>query len=141
MFSMAFSGASGRPVPSILIVDGDADTRLLYRMVLEPLTGTILEADDGMDALSIAEQHPPSVVITETRLRRLTGLNLCSQLRANPRTSGSCQLVVTGDALPADLARASIAGADRVLTKPCLPEALRDAVVALWKSHTDGASA
>ena len=33
-----------------------------------------------------------------------------------------------------------IAGADCVLTKPCLPDALRDAVVALWKSHTEAAS-
>jgi CheY-like chemotaxis protein len=141
MFSMAFSGAVGRPVPSILIVDGDADTRLLYRTVLEPLAATILEADDGVDALSVAAQHPPSIVITETRLRRLTGFSLCSELRDNPRTTASCRLVVTGDALPADLVRASIAGADRVLTKPCLPDALRDAVVALWESRKQGAPA
>src|SRR5437868_6005509 len=107
MISMAFSGAVGRPVPSILIVDGDGDTRLLYRVVLESLAGTILEADDGKDALSVAAQHRPSVVITETRLPGLTGFDLCSELRANPRTSAGCRLVVTGDARPADLVRAS----------------------------------
>jgi putative two-component system response regulator len=131
MFSMACSGRCSRPIPSILIADSDPDTRLLYRMIIEPHAGLVLEANDGLEALRVATQTPPALVILETRLRRLDGYRLCQRLRANPLTRATRQLVVTADAYLADLTRAAQAGADRVLTKPCSPDALLEVVMAL----------
>lgn len=118
--------------PSLLIVDGDDDTRLLYRTILEPVTESILEAEDGASALDTALEQHPDVVITETRLRRLDGYSLCERLKADPRTSGSLRLVVTGSAQPADVVHARESGADRLLTKPCTPEDLKSTVVHMW---------
>src|ERR1041385_6242385 len=111
--------------PLILIVDGDDDTRLLYRIILEPVAESILEAEDGAAALAAACERHPDVVITETRLRRLDGYSLCERLRADPATSSCLRLVVTGSAQPSDLAHARECGADRLLIKPCTPEDLR----------------
>ena len=41
-------------LPAILIVDGDDDTRELYRTILAPVAESILEADDGVAALEAA---------------------------------------------------------------------------------------
>ena len=38
------------PLPSILIVDGDPDTRMLYRTLFTGVAGTIFEAEDGAEA-------------------------------------------------------------------------------------------
>ena len=139
--------SSGRPTPlfalpprqpSILIIDGDDDTRLLYRTILEPVAESILEAEDGAAGLAAAFEQHPDVVITETRLRRLDGYSLCERLKADPRTTSSLRLVVTGSAEPSDLVHARESGADRMLTKPCTPEDLKSTVVHMW-SHKQSA--
>ena len=124
--------------PSILIVDGDDDTRLLYRTILEPVAESIVEAEDGAAGLAAALEQHPDVVITETRLRRLDGYSLCERLKADPHTHASLRLVVTGSALPSDVVHARESGADRLLTKPCTPEDLQSTVVHMW-SHKQSA--
>jgi CheY-like chemotaxis protein len=133
-------------LPSILIVDGDLDTRQLYRTILEPIADSILEAGDGQAALETAIETHPDMVITETRLRTLDGYALCERLRADPTTSQSLRLVVTASARVVDLQHATQAGADRLLVKPCTPEDLRGTVVEMWtqrpapgKDRSDGA--
>ena len=118
--------------PSILIVDGDDDTRLLYRTILEPIASSILEAEDGAAGLAAALAQHPDVVITETRLHRLDGYSLCERLKADSHTSSSLRLVVTGSALPSDFEHARESGADRLLTKPCTPEDLQSTVLHMW---------
>jgi putative two-component system response regulator len=127
-------------LPSILIVDGDDDTRLLYRTILEPVADSILEADDGASALAAAVERQPDLVITETRLRRLDGYTLCERLRDDPHTNASLRLVVTGSAQASDLVHARASGADQLLIKPCTPEDLRSTVVQMW-SHRPPAGA
>jgi len=102
-----------------LIVEPDVDTRLLYRTTLEPVAGVICEAEDGAEALGKAICERPSLVITEIRLPRMDGIALCSLLRKDPATADARLVVVSGAASPAIKARATDAGADAVLAKPC----------------------
>src|SRR6266540_2362651 len=118
--------------PSVLIVDSDPDTRLLYRTALAPVTDAITEAEDGADALGKIFSARPNVVITETRLQRVDGFSLCSLLRAEPATRSAGIVVVTADSRAGDTARATNAGADEVLIKPCTVEAVVDAVLRSW---------
>jgi CheY-like chemotaxis protein len=124
-------------LPTILIVDGDDDTRLLYRTILEPVAGSILEAEDGEAALATAIDTRPDFVITETRLRNLDGYTLCERLRDDPHTRQALRLVVTGSTRSTDLVHATQSGADRLLIKPCTPEDLRAAVLQMWSRRPD----
>jgi CheY-like chemotaxis protein len=125
---------------SILIVDRDQDTRLMYRTALEAITASVAEADDGAEALGIALSAQPNVVITETRLQRVDGFALCSLLRAAPATQSAGIIVVTADARPDDTLRATRAGADEVLIKPCDLETVVEAVLRLWERNQLGAA-
>jgi CheY-like chemotaxis protein len=82
------------------------------------------EAEDGREALAKAIARHPDVVVTETRLPGISGFDLCQLLRRDPSTTGIPIVFVTGDAFEGDVRRAERAGADAVLTKPCLPEKL-----------------
>jgi CheY-like chemotaxis protein len=110
--------------PRVLIADADSDTRLLYREMLSSAGCDVIEAVDGRDALAQAFSRGPSVVVTETRLPFIDGYALCELLRADSATRDVPILVLTADAHPAEHDRAERAGADAVLTKPVLPDAV-----------------
>ena len=107
-----------------LIVDTDPDTRLMYAEHLRRSMYQIDEADDGREALAKAIFRRPSVIVTETRLPGLSGLDLCSLLRADPATRQTPIIILTADAFPHEIAVAERSGADTVLVKPVLPERL-----------------
>lgn len=110
--------------PLALLVDSDADTRHMYAEFLQTVSFTVDEAEDGRVALAKALSAHPNVVVTSTRLRGLSGYELCRILRGDSDTKDISLVVVTADAFPADIARAEAAGADVVLVKPCLPDVL-----------------
>jgi CheY-like chemotaxis protein len=126
------SRPSSDPFPSILIVDEDADSRLLYRLVLQRFAETFFEAEDGEEALTTALCRRPDVIVADTRLPGIDGCALCSRLRQEPMTSSAAIVIITAGALPADIARATQAGADEVVVKPCLPDDLRAAAERSW---------
>jgi DNA-binding response OmpR family regulator len=110
------------PLPSILVVDADADTRELYRHTATLVGWQLVEASDGRDGLAKALARPPTLVLTEITLPLLDGYALCETLRRDRTTADIPILVVTAEVRPAHLARAWRAGADCILLKPVPPE-------------------
>jgi CheY-like chemotaxis protein len=114
-----------RASPLTLLVDADADSRDMYAEFLTVVGGyEIDEAGDGREALAKALSRHPDLIVTETRLPGLSGIDLCRLLRSDIATRTIPVIVVTGTALDAEHRRAEQAGADMVLIKPCLPETL-----------------
>jgi len=126
--------------PSVLIVDGDADTRMLYRTLFQGVAKAIVEADDGAEAFGKALCGRPDIILTETVLPRVDGFALCSMLRKEAVTRRAAIIVVTSAALPEDTARAMDAGADAVLLKPCCPEEVVDAAARAWQRHVNASA-
>ena len=110
-------------MPLALLADPDADTRQMYGEFLR-VDFDIDEAEDGRQALVKALSLHPSVVVTETRLPYVSGLELCRELRRDEQTESIPIIMLTADALARDLQLAEASGADSVLIKPCLPEQL-----------------
>jgi len=96
----------------------------MYAEFLKRSAFEVQEASDGREALAKALTAHPDVIVTETRLPGMSGFELCVLLRTDASTRGIPIVVVTGDAHVADIERAAEAGADAVLTKPCLPDRL-----------------
>jgi CheY-like chemotaxis protein len=119
------------PVPLVLLVDRDVDTRALYRHALTESGWQVDEADDGREGLAKAIVRHPSLVVTETRLSFIDGYTLCELLRRDHDTKDIGIVVLTADAYPSHVARARAVGADAVLLKPCLPEQLQAELRAL----------
>jgi two-component system cell cycle response regulator DivK len=111
--------------PRVLIADPSADIRDLYVDVLEGMVDEFVHAEDGRDALVKAMADVPSALITDTQLPFINGYELCRLLRRDMATRTLPILMITGRAVPAELQVARAAGADIVLTKPCLPETLQ----------------
>jgi two-component system, cell cycle response regulator DivK len=113
--------------PLLLIVDDYADTRELYAEFLRA-SFDVVEAANGTEALTLLETRVPALVITDFTLPGIDGFELIRQMRENDSTREVPVICLSGHGGRAHEQRAREVGCDRVLEKPCLPEALASMV-------------
>jgi len=65
----------------ILVVDDEPSNRRTLKMVLEKENYTILEADNGKNALSVLKEHAPSLMITDLKMPQINGLELLKEAK------------------------------------------------------------
>jgi CheY-like chemotaxis protein len=130
---------------TILVVDDDESSRLVFRSVLEPSGHLVLEAPDGQAALDmISSLITPDIVVTDLDMPVLGGEALISRLRAEPKTNAIPIVIVSGDH---DLARAlQMSGhVDAYVGKPIDLGALESCIAALarrtWMTERAGMGA
>ncbi|MCC7451936.1 MAG: PAS domain S-box protein [Anaerolineae bacterium] len=104
------------PHPVILIVDDDTGTRLLIRRVLQALGYTLLEAENGHQALSLLEDASPALVILDVMMPGINGIEVCRHIRESNTTTPI--LMLTGLSDEQAIENAFLAGADDFVTKP-----------------------
>jgi two-component system cell cycle response regulator DivK len=111
----------------ILIADADPDARQIYSAFLQHHGFHVVAVKAGRDALAVA----PAVdaIVTEIPLAGdVDGLELIARLKAAAGTAAIPIIVVTSRAWSTDRDRATAAGCDLFLSKPCLPSDLMDSI-------------
>lgn len=108
---------------SILIADDDAMIRQCLRRAIEtdPCLNVRWEACNGLEALHLAQQYRPDVILMDAQMPRMDGLEATRCLRQ--RDSGICVLVMS--VYEQVRAQALAAGADEFVTKDCGCETIR----------------
>jgi CheY-like chemotaxis protein len=118
--------------PVLLIVEDEAPLRELVRVSLGD-EFDYLEAGDGRAALELLAEHHPSLVLLDLMLPGITGLDVLRALRADEELA---EIPVVGVSAWVHLEpEALAAGADRFVTKPFDPDALRATVVELLEAR------
>lgn len=79
---------------------------------------TVLQADNGIDGLKLAEQEQPDLVILDLVMPGLLGFEVCKALRDNPAFSKTPILVMSAKSYKPDIDKAIELGADAYLVKP-----------------------
>ena len=115
---------SGERRPLALIVDQHADTRDMYSMHLMTRGISVVEAQDGAQAVAHAKSLRPDIITTGLTLPDCHGSSLCAQLKQDDVTKDIPVIAVTGRAMATEIASALASGCVAVLVKPCLPEEL-----------------
>jgi CheY-like chemotaxis protein len=122
----------------VLIIDDDPATRLLCSVSLELAGLRVLEAADGERGLARARFERPDLVLTDVRMPGLDGFQLADALRRDERTHEIPLIFLSGEATPADEARALAAGALAYMTKPFDPPALASLVANVLAARNAG---
>jgi CheY-like chemotaxis protein len=71
---------------TVLVADDDSDTRLLVRTVLEHAGHSVVEAENGSAALSVAERKRPDLILLDLSMPLMSGAEFMRALRVNPQT-------------------------------------------------------
>lgn len=103
---------------SILIVDDDAVSRTFIKMVLKQHGYAVVEAEDGIQGMSLYRQFSPSLVMLDAKMPGLNGFDCCRNIRALPDGQHIPILMVTGADDEASVHQAFAAGATDFVTKP-----------------------
>jgi CheY-like chemotaxis protein len=111
------SGASDGAGEDVLVVDDSASVRAAVRARLEPLGFRVRMASSGEQAYELAVACPPRLVITDVRMKGLSGVHLCRLLRSDPELASIPIVLLTFANDPKSRFWGRHAGADAYVTK------------------------
>ncbi|MBI3978385.1 MAG: response regulator [Chloroflexi bacterium] len=108
---------------TILLADDEASFRLVVAHTLSDAAFRLIYAADGEEALELAAQERPDLILLDVAMPKLDGITVCRKLKANPATAAKI-IILTARGSPADRRLAETAGADGFFVKPFSPIAL-----------------
>lgn len=114
--SVQTSSRSASVRPRVLVVDDDPKVVSLMRRGLTFEGYDVSVASDGDEALAVAHDAPPHLVVLDVMMPRLSGIEVCRRLRAIDRDLAI--LMLTGRASVPARIEGLDAGADDYLVKP-----------------------
>jgi two-component system cell cycle response regulator DivK len=118
----------------VLVVEDNDKNMKLFRDVLVASGYRTLEATTGGQAVELAAEHAPDLVLMDIELPDIDGLETLSRLRADERTASIPVLALTAQAMHGDRERFLAAGFDDYISKPVNVLELVDTV----RQHCDG---
>jgi CheY-like chemotaxis protein len=119
--------ASGSVCPRrrILVVDDNVDAaRALARLLTRLYGQEVRVANDGPEAMMIAEEFRPEVILLDIGLPGMDGNEVARRLRERPEFEKALIVALTGWGQESDVERSRAAGFDHHLVKPANPEAI-----------------
>jgi len=125
----------------ILVVEDEKDVREMIRLNLKAAGFDVVEAGNGAEALALAKNDPPKVIILDLMMPEMSGIEVCRALRRNPATSRIPVLMLTAKSTEEDKVVGFEVGADDYVTKPFSPRELVLRVRAVARRQPDQGAA
>jgi signal transduction histidine kinase len=121
-------------VATILNVNDNDASRYLVSRILEMAGHRVVEAATGGDALRLASQLRPDVIVLDVRLPDISGYEVAARLRSNPETASIAVMHTSATFITADKRVLGLdSGADAYLTQPFEPAELIATVKSLLR--------
>ena len=112
------AGTLDRRVDVLYAEDDEVNAELVRQMLGRRCNVVLRVAPSGAQALQMARERVPDLMLVDMNLGDMTGLQLGRQLRALPATRAVPLVALSADALPEQIAAAMANGFARYLTKP-----------------------
>jgi DNA-binding response OmpR family regulator len=112
----------------VLIADDELRLRKVVSLHLKKSGFEVLEAGNGQQALDIATDKQPDIIVLDVMMPEKTGLEACAEIKAIPELAQTPIILLTALAESEDIKKGEDAGADAYLTKPFSPKELIDVI-------------
>ena len=128
MDEIASRRVNDRTRPLVLIVEDQSDLRQLYVQELTISGFDVIEAANGLDAIAHCSSQYPDVILMDLSLPVLDGWEATRRLKSDSRTAHIPVVALTAHDGSGELQRATRAGCDWFVPKPCPPNDLIEEV-------------
>lgn len=108
----------------ILVAEDEKDIRRLVVFTLQRAGYEILEASDGREALRLATENQPNLILLDIMMPFMNGYEVCQKLRERPELKDTPIVLLTAKAQNYEIAQGLEAGATDYLIKPFIPREL-----------------
>ena len=125
----------------ILVIEDDSDIRELIRYHLIRDGYSVLESSNGEDGLTKATTAEADLILLDLMLPGISGMEICKNLKANPRTAGIPIVMVTAKGEEADIVIGLELGADDYVVKPFSPKVLLARIKAVIRRRREPSEA
>jgi DNA-binding response OmpR family regulator len=105
-------------VPKVLLVDDEPNILLSLKFLMQKEGYEVLVAENGDEAMALARQSLPDLVILDVMLPSPNGYEVCQAMRADPQLTGLYILMLTAKSNPAEREKGLAMGADDYVSKP-----------------------
>jgi DNA-binding response OmpR family regulator len=116
---------------TVLIVEDDSDIRELMAFKLTQVGFDVHTESDGEAGFAAIQELHPELVVLDWMMPKLSGMEVCEQVRATPGLERMGVIMLTAKGQEADVQRGFAAGADDYLVKPFSPRELVSRVESL----------
>lgn len=120
----------------ILLVDDEPDILELLSYNLSNEGYQILTAENGKEALKVADQNQPNLIILDVMMPVMDGIETCERLRMDDRFQNTMIMFLSARGEDYSHVAALEAGADDYVTKPIKPRILSSKVKAMLRRFT-----
>lgn len=124
----------------ILIVDDDANNRLLLQVMLANEGYEIVTASAGTEALDLVQQLPPDLIVLDVMMPGMDGYQVAARIKTNPATRHIPVIMLTALSDKNSMMHGLNAGAEEFLTKPVVRAELSVRVKNLLRLTEPGSS-
>ncbi len=131
-----FNMANALPTPKILLVDDDPDIIELLEYNLNKEGFETASANDGIQALEVAKDFKPDLILLDVMMPRQDGIETARQIRQNSDFKDTYILFLTARAEEYTEVAAFDVGADDYIVKPIKPRALVSRIKAILRRDT-----
>jgi len=114
-----------------LIVDDSRVIRTVARRILEDLSYSVAEAEDGMTGLRACREKMPDLIFLDWNLPSMKGLEFVKSVRGQREGAHPVILYCTTESSPVDVASAMAAGANDYVMKPFDGGTVRDTLAGI----------
>ena len=115
----------------ILIAEDERDIRDLVAFTLRFAVHEVFAAPNGEEAVELAAQVNPDLILMDVRMPRMTGYEACKVMKANPDLKDIPVVFLTARGQETEIQQGLDAGAEEYLLKPFAPDQLTTRVKAI----------
>lgn len=119
----------------LLVVDDEKQSRKLIALVLQRQGYDVVEAENGPEALELALQDPPDLILLDLMMPDMNGVEVTEHLRGSAATANVPIVMFTARGMVDDKVKGFAAGVDDYLTKPVHPAELTTRIKSLLASR------
>jgi two-component system alkaline phosphatase synthesis response regulator PhoP len=109
---------------TILVADDETHILNVVSLKLKNAGFNVVCAHDGQEALELAQQQVPMLLITDYHMPRLNGLELCQRFRADPRLAAVPAIMLSARGYHLEQGDTEQSGIVRMISKPFSPRQL-----------------
>jgi len=104
--------------PTVLLVEDEPAQRELLAYNLEAEGFDVITADNGEDGLILVDENDPDLIVLDSMMPQLSGIEVCRRLKSNSKTRQIPVIMLSARAEEVDRVRGLETGADDYVVKP-----------------------